>query len=511
MKQLFIALALVAGSTAAAQVSVSKNAQPDTSTAGKVSMPGLSVNGRVIDHGVNQSFEIKKYEVEYTDNEKGITVIYKGGYRDRLYAIMETDSRKLLAPFVFERFNYSFRGNENEAEVMVNGKWGIVDARGKVLMPCIYSYLEKQKIMLNNQVCYIARLDDRYGIVTDSNRVLLPFDYSYINVQEDYINVCKDGKCALLGRNLKPLVKEWYNSLTMRYGFGVAQLGGKYGLIGYKGEVLVPFVYEMLEVLVEHDDEEFYFIARKNGKYGLLKLNGNAVIPFEYDSLGQFSPYSRFFIAVKNKLRGVVDKKGKLLLPVEYNEIAHIHANKTFMLRKGNKYGIINSDMKILLPVAYDHFEPIVVNGSGLSTYFLIKQHGKAGICDKDGKWVLDAIYDELKPDIKPDYTILVSFQTPFVVAKNGSFGMVAAKADSAGGSHTIVPFEYEDLERVNGTLIIARKKGKYGVRTIKDATVVLPFEYQTLTYKSGALVGYKDGFEKFKVKDSNITPAIDF
>lgn len=112
--------------------------------------------------------------------------------------------------------------------IMVDGKWGIVDADGKLVADIVYDDIPNQSEGLvycltengNEEIAVIK--DGRYGIIDLSGNVLLPFEYDYIDT------------CRLLG-GFRMLFIGDFDADEWQY-------DGKWGL--YKdGEVIRQCVY----------------------------------------------------------------------------------------------------------------------------------------------------------------------------------------------------------------------------------------------------------------------------
>lgn len=99
-----------------------------------------------------------------------------------------------------------------------------------------------------------------------------------------------------------------------------------YGLINYKGEIVLDTIYRKLELSTECED--LVIVQNKDCKYGVIDLNGNVIVPF-----GKYSYIYRFdkgFARVKLekygqrgliRKYGLIDEQGKEVLPVEYDDI----------------------------------------------------------------------------------------------------------------------------------------------------------------------------------------------
>lgn len=62
---------------------------------------------------------------------------------------------------------------------------------------------------------------------------------------------------------------------------------GKYGIINFKGEVVLPTIYDKLEIL--RGEPSNYLLATKNGLKGIISYTGDIAVPLDYVDLNEFT------------------------------------------------------------------------------------------------------------------------------------------------------------------------------------------------------------------------------
>ncbi len=77
--------------------------------------------------------------------------------------------------------------------------------------------------------------------------------------------------------NEKWIKKEIIPDTTYKY------VGGKYGLINYKDEIIAPFVYDLMYCI-----NDGIIIVKKDGKFGVINCLGGELIKPQYDSISKF-------------------------------------------------------------------------------------------------------------------------------------------------------------------------------------------------------------------------------
>ncbi|KOS07734.1 hypothetical protein AM493_18035 [Flavobacterium akiainvivens] len=162
-------------------------------------------------------------------------------------------------------------------------KHGIINSSGSVILPLIYN-----STTIYNDTFIIARLaSGNYNIFDLSGKQLQPFDYKIFALYKD-VAFCSDGKkCYLINLNNLESPKLLDIDSFAEYGFfdyeqhgyHVFKKDNKFGVMSYKGEILIPPQYD--ELLHIHSITE-EFVAKKDGKYGILNVNNIILQPFNF-------------------------------------------------------------------------------------------------------------------------------------------------------------------------------------------------------------------------------------
>lgn len=139
----------------------------------------------------------------------------------------------------------SFFDDYGYAEVRRDCKYGLINADGEFVIPCIYDELRR----LNNIQYAVARINDKWGAVDLHNNTLIEFVYEdAFDDKDNYVAVVQDGKMGCIG-------------------------------ILDKAGVNIPCKYDMMG----HFNEKGYTAACLNGKWGVIDVNDNMLVPFIYD------------------------------------------------------------------------------------------------------------------------------------------------------------------------------------------------------------------------------------
>ena len=131
------------------------------------------------------------------------------------------------------------------AEVRKDGKYGLINADGEFVIPCIYDELRR----LKNIQYAVVRIKDKWGAVDLQNNTLIEFLYEdAFDDKDNYVVVVQDGKMGCIG-----ILDKAFVNIPCKYdmmghfnekGYTAACLDGKWGVIDMNDNVLAPFIYD---------------------------------------------------------------------------------------------------------------------------------------------------------------------------------------------------------------------------------------------------------------------------
>ena len=180
-----------------------------------------------------------------------------------------------------------------------NGYYGLIDKHGDIVVPLIYSHIgdfnDGLAIAYKGRArgyCGPCGAIDKYG------NIVIDFVYDGMGSFCDGLaTVYSDGKMGVVNQNGEVVIPLIYGEIAgFRDGFAIARKDGKWGIIDNTGEVVVPFEYENIpptyntanefsEIAEDADASgDWRFMAESQGnKWGLVNLKGEPILPFEYD------------------------------------------------------------------------------------------------------------------------------------------------------------------------------------------------------------------------------------
>lgn len=188
------------------------------------------------------------------DNSNRLVTVYSySGQQLEIDSIQETQSCYL-----------SF----NRVGLKRNGKWGFYDQQGKLRIPHLYDEISH----FNNNIAAVKLGDQIYMIDTNGIRVAIPYDSS----NAEYTFSDMDIAIGMGGDFSHPRFKK------------ISQ-NGKVGLLDVrKNKIIIPVEFDDL---IGIKDRFNRITGEKNGKYGIVDFSGQIIIPLEYESVFVLNDY----------------------------------------------------------------------------------------------------------------------------------------------------------------------------------------------------------------------------
>jgi hypothetical protein len=342
-----LAAALLAGtvgaSPALAQVNAARaapGAMPDYPTPG----PFRAANGKY-------GFEMKPEDV-YGEGVGRVVIAPRFDFADRFYAGQET------------------------AAVLVNGRWGRIDQKGREVVPIQFDWAEDcihgmavvwangkagawdckaGRMTVEPQFAYLgpftqagnapAVRTNRWGLVDRTGKELAPFDHALVrSYASGWSSVVKDRQeyyLNPLGQKAYPFGGGWMVGLDAGPVW-VRNDKGMYALLGPDGREIGGFDYSSLKCA------EGLCVAVKGGKAGVLNAAGAVVSPFQWDSLEWHEDH---FLGSQGGRWSFIDKAGRPLAGGQtFLEAAPFDAEGFAVVRNDKLWYLIDRKGKQITP-----------------------------------------------------------------------------------------------------------------------------------------------------------------
>jgi len=314
---------------------------------------------------------------------------------------------KIIIPAAYSYENTNYKSmptfKNGTASVRKDGKAGIIDKKGTVLIPFEYETL----INYSNSKNYAVATKKEgsktlYGLVSLQNKIIIPLEYETVILDSNLVVVKKNSKFGLMDLTGKTLLPAEYTELTSYAKDRVlrAEKDGKYGYIDPAGKWLFE---KIKSVYTLYGCWNGLISCRVSGKYGYLDLKGEEVITTKYDYADPF--YGEFAKVGKKSpasssitLYGYVDKKGNEVIPLKFESIGDIRNGLAWARDpETNRYGFVDKTGKwVLKPVyidiavSFDHFGGAWVKMTDNKYHYVSKAGKDLGMLDSTGKTYRD-------------------------------------------------------------------------------------------------------------------------
>lgn len=290
-----------------------------------------------------------------------------------------------------------------------NGLYGLMDADGQVILPCIY---DQEPIVREEIGCIYVLQDGLFGLLAlDGTAIIAPEWDALYSLDEgrtlwaafrgkmvtNWRNGLKEpgeGLWALYstdGTELSPL--QWTKIGKLTDGMMIVEKDGLQGVLNAQGEEVIPVEWEYIQTPVLG-----LLVVRKDGMSGVLDASGVEILPLmacqgmcvnEADgtirtrqgTLDGDEQYAR---------SGVFDLTGRELVPCIWGDVGDFSEGLA-AVRDGDAWGYVNLQGELVIPcvwtAAREFYDGYAIVGDG----------GLYGVIDTTGAEVEPCVWERLE------------------------------------------------------------------------------------------------------------------
>ncbi len=398
--------------------------------------------------------------------------------------------------------------SESYFPIYQDEKWGVIDNNGNIVIDPSYEEMvvipdPKTDIFLcTYDVDYDKGSYQTKALNSKNEEILIQYqgieaiankDNNHLWYEENVLKVSLAGKYGLIDFTGKELLLPQYDEITPILGIKNALLikqDGKYGIASDDGKIIVEPQYAEISVLGE-DSKTGYIVKDDKGKYGIIDYSSNIILPCEYEGITQVYG-NNLYVVLQNKKQILVDKEGTQVLTTGFDEIAQILKlqDNGVIFKKGNQYGVMKTTGEVTLQAQYDDLKEAK---TGILIY---KKDDKYGIIDLQGNEKLEQEYTNITYQKKADIYIaekenyesdildntFKTKQSGMLLECNTEEGYIKIKEEDQTKYYTL-QFEEKQENQIfpNRTLFVSKQDEKYGF-VDKEGNVVVNYEYDDAT-----------------------------
>lgn len=187
--------------------------------------------------------------------------------------------------------------------VMQNGQFGLVNSKGKILIPITYDYIAQTPSGLLR-----VKKKKKYGLMNLKGKIVLPFIYNQIEndwYQPDLIKIAQDSTYGILKVN--------------RTAQTVQQI--------------IPMHYSTITLAIHKEENKLlFFIVKKDQSFGLYSPEGTLVCPPIYDKISDFNG-GAYALVYKDNQVGLLKMDGTFAFPLQtYKDLSYSYTNGRWIL-----------------------------------------------------------------------------------------------------------------------------------------------------------------------------------
>ena len=382
------------------------------------------------------------------DNKKELFICTENvDYNNNTYStkVINSENKEILTQYnkIQAIENYDEYNNlwyeENVLKFEENGKYGLINLDGKVLVKAEYEDIYALKGITGS---LITIKNKKQGVINTKGIQIVPNSYSDIKsldkdtnlyiVKDEQNNTGIYEKTEIKYQEVKPL-----NSTEIY----CVKENNKYKIINQEGEINLDFEFDDIKQIKDN-----IIVYTNNKEYRAYDINEKKILQDKYNEL--IYTCNQNFIAKKNNSYGIVNIDNNIKQKIEYASIEYYEDAQVYELEPKNNENmeniILNNQLeeitKGIISEAYvqesyvrvwteEEYKYYSLSGEEKNSadilvqnkIFLKKQNGKYGFVDKEGNVIVDFIYDDAKEQNEYGFA---------AVKKDGKWGAVNTKGE---------------------------------------------------------------------------------
>lgn len=342
----------------------------------------------------------------------------------------------ILMPFIHDIVYSEYLFGKKFIIFEKEGKSGIADMNGKILLDNLYDGIETIIYADQNQIPSYTRIwnidkenHPLYGLLSsDFSEILPPIHQVMRPVKDDIV--------VFMFNHIWGFYSFVDNSTRILHGYTLMRDFSE----GFCS-VCQGGVFNWYE---KDEDEEFYiherFASVTKGRWGVVDTNGCQVVPCIYDMILPF--HDGMAVVRKDSKRGLIDTKGCSVVPLEYDDIEYTYG--VYIIKKEGLVGCVTSD-RVIIDSKYVDIYPID-NGN----LFAVKIERAWGVIDKQNEIIIPMNYHHIEYNYDRTYTCYLGELPEYDIidSKGKIISTVRIEEDKPEEEYVFDPFDsFEDDE----------------------------------------------------------------
>ena len=297
---------------------------------------------------------------------------------------------------------YALKGIKNSIITVKNSKMGVVDNKGVSEVPNEYDEIQSLGKDTN---LYIVKDGANYGIYKKTN--IKYQEVKSLNNKDIYC-VKENNKYKIIDSEEKEVANIKFDDVKqIKDNVVVYKKDKKYGAYNIESKISIKNNYDDMIYTTNNN-----FIVKSKDSYGIIDINGTENVKKQYSSIGYYDEAQVYELEPKNNTSGENIILNKDLQEIAKGIVNEVNSKKSYIkiwTQEDYKYFNLLGEEKLSSEILKSN------------TIFLKKQNGKYGYVDKDGNVVIDYIYDDAKEQNAYGYA---------AVKQDGKWGAIDSKGN---------------------------------------------------------------------------------
>jgi hypothetical protein len=280
------------------------------------------------------------------------------GYTDANKKVVVPPQYDAIDPFI-----------ENLAVVEKNGVFGVIDKRGREIIPPKFKSVSRS-------ACGVFTIQTQEGFVLVNNngkRVtnkVYPGAFSY-TCSEGRIPVMENGKIGFIDKTGKQVIPPRYDAV-FKFSGGVAparigdQETGRWGLVDTEGNEVLPFTMGTIFPFSDGVAVAMKLDEKGKEKWGVIDTQGKEVVPFKFGGISgsfsgshvvcrEFDPVDLYMQGLDDEFNTwyIYDRQGNMTGKTGY-ELWDDFSDGRVVMKRGNQFGYADEKGKVAIEPQFD-------------------------------------------------------------------------------------------------------------------------------------------------------------
>ena len=237
---------------------------------------------------------------------------------------------------------------ENVLKVQKDGKWGMINYEGEIILNTEYNSIQALPGVEND---ILVEKDGKYGIADNTGRLLLDVAYTEITNlgktnRDGYIVRDHTGLYGIVDNSNNVILQNQYQEIEKVYrnNLYVVTQDGTQKVVNSNGEDVLTQGFEQISAILKTEGQGVIYST--GGKYGIMSLAGDVIIEAQYDNLVEAK--ANVFIATRGDRQGIIDGNNAESVPFNYTSITYNETGDIYIAEDENfNSSIMNNQFQV--------------------------------------------------------------------------------------------------------------------------------------------------------------------